>query len=464
MKKVISNLFISFLALIFTTSSSAQVDTLTLKSYVANVKEFHPYIQITNNKFRKSELKLRAARGSFDPKLEGNWQQKQFDGKTYYDIREAKLKSATRIGISPIAKYQNNSGTFLNSENANPNFGLIGAGIEIPLLRGLIIDENRQKFQLSKFGLEEQIFSQDSTVNAILSMALEDYVNWSQAFYALQTLDTLLHIREERYQNILNFYAGGNIAAMDTLDAFSQLQKTQRDYLEGETKLNKALYKLKNHIWDPALVSKSDSLRPESAINIVKYLQPKQIILNVAEHNYTQALAFRKKQQETRIRYQFEQFKPKLNVEIMPLSAVQENGYLPSDFQRNNFMAGVNIELPLYYRKQSSQNKIAKLELENIEYYQQINTRKIETTYQMLLQNTDLYGTQFGISQQNVRNLEIIRSLEEEKYNIGESDLIKLNLRENKLVDEQLKTLSIFQKYAQSLIEFNQLTQQLSND
>ena len=86
------------------------------------------------------EAYLLKARGSFDPKLGGNMNQKYFKDERYYSILNAGLKVPTWYGISFQGGYDLNSGGYLNPERVNPDEGLVYAGVTLNLGKGMFID------------------------------------------------------------------------------------------------------------------------------------------------------------------------------------------------------------------------------------------------------------------------------------------------------------------------------------
>lgn len=437
-------IFTIIIILVFAHVSFSQ-RALTLMEFVKNVKENHPYVNIANNKLSIYKEKLTASRGLFDPKVKGSWSVKNYDGKEYFNIGEAKLVAPTRLAFSPVIKYTNNSGYYLNPENTVPPNGLVGAGIEIPLLQGLIIDENRTQLKQSKLAYDGQLFSNDSTLNAILFMAIEKYIDWQTAYNQFQVMNQLVEIRQQRFENVYNAYLGGSLAAMDTLDALAQLQKAQRDMMQIETVYIKAKYELKNQVWDSA-ISVLD-LIPESAANSLAYLESSTNTIDIEKHNFIQSLNLKKEKQKVQVQYQKELFKPTVDLGFMPLASPTSNPDFINSFSTANYLLSLNVEIPLWYRKQTSYFRISKLEMENIDYKLQIKRREIQNKFQTIIEVEQLQKQQYNISTQNVDRLNTLKQLEEDKFNIGESTLLKVNIRENKLIDEQIKTLEVFKKY-----------------
>jgi outer membrane protein TolC len=84
MKKIIL-----FFLLITTVSWSQNqtIDTLlTLDAYLGYVKQFHPLVKQANLEVSQAQAGIIAARGGFDPKIEVDYENKQFKNSEYFDL------------------------------------------------------------------------------------------------------------------------------------------------------------------------------------------------------------------------------------------------------------------------------------------------------------------------------------------------------------------------------------------
>ena len=79
MKKFILVLFLLMRGTFF---SQEKVESImTLSEYLDHVKTYHPIVKQANLIINKSEAKLLKARGAFDPKIEVDFDKKQFKDK-----------------------------------------------------------------------------------------------------------------------------------------------------------------------------------------------------------------------------------------------------------------------------------------------------------------------------------------------------------------------------------------------
>ena len=112
------------LSCFFNTNGQAlQSEILSYSEYLGYVKKFHPRIKQANLKINAGEAELMKARGAFDPKIEVDYDKKQFKDKEYYSILNSSFKIPTWYGIEIKASFDNGEGIYINPENTTPNSG-----------------------------------------------------------------------------------------------------------------------------------------------------------------------------------------------------------------------------------------------------------------------------------------------------------------------------------------------------
>lgn len=88
-----------------------------------------------------------------------------------------------------------------------------------------------------------------------------------------------------------------------------------------------------------------------------------------------------------------------------------------------------------------------KLEIEN----------KVKASYKEVI----ILKNQIEVARQNIENYKRLFKGEEIKFNIGESNLFILNIRENKMLDFQLKIIDLQTKYLIATVNLIGATGQL---
>ena len=191
-------------AMLFAALDSASVargQTLDFDDVLDSVQAHDPRIRQALEQLRKAESKTMAARGAFDPRLES-------DGKivtgAYYDLRSAdvELRQPTTVWGSEIyVGYRVGLGvnerwpTYRDDQTLSG--GEVRAGIEVPILRGLIDPERAERSRAMQL---EEAAGQAVAVTKVdleLDAARADWY-WVGNGQNLEVAMSLLELAEQR--------------------------------------------------------------------------------------------------------------------------------------------------------------------------------------------------------------------------------------------------------------------------
>ena len=172
------NLSYLFFCVIFPFFLQAQeINTLDFRTYLGFVKKHHPIAKQAELTISVAEANLLKSKGGFDPKIEVDYDRKDFKDLEYFDILNTTFKIPTWYGVEVKAGFERNEGVFLNPERNVPEEGLYSAGISIPLAQGLIINERMAALKKAKLFREQSKADRDMLVNEILYNASLAYFN-----------------------------------------------------------------------------------------------------------------------------------------------------------------------------------------------------------------------------------------------------------------------------------------------
>jgi hypothetical protein len=71
---------------------------LNLTDFLLQLKENHPLAMVAQNDVLIADQVIKLAKGSFDPRIIGDFDQKYYDGTTYYSTLSTGVKIPTRLG------------------------------------------------------------------------------------------------------------------------------------------------------------------------------------------------------------------------------------------------------------------------------------------------------------------------------------------------------------------------------
>ncbi|MBD3723501.1 MAG: TolC family protein [Flavobacteriaceae bacterium] len=421
---------------------------LTYEEFIGYVKKFHPLAKQANLKISEGQAKLMKARGAFDPKIEVNYNEKQFGDKQYYNFFNGSFKIPTWYGIEIKAAFDNNEGIYINPENTLPNSGLTSVGITVPIGQGLWINERMAELKQAKLYQNVASAEQKIMLTEVLYQASISYVNWKQSYDEVKLYEEYLKNAKTRYKGIVKSIELGDKSAIDSVEVGITLNSRKLSLEKSKLKLTKARYELSNHLWTENNIPLEidENLYPE--INLALVL-PNQLNLenleNVSIEAHPKINALQSKLDILKInrRLQGNKILPKLEASYNYLS--EPSAF--DDYRFEDYKIGVNFSVPLFLRKERAQYKLAKLQVQDSEFG--FATEKVSLNNKIEAQKKEInsYRKQIEINKSLVNNYDTMLNGEDRLFIAGESSVFLINSRENSLVSAQLATISLENAY-----------------
>jgi outer membrane protein TolC len=453
---------IIFFLLIATPLFAQTIETapvFSLEKYLKWVRTYHPVMLQSNLLKGKADASLLEARGVFDPKWFGEYEDKSFDQKNYFRIGEAGLKIPTWWGVDVKMAYLWSNGDFLNSEGTLPKNGQAVLGLEVPLLQGLVFDQRRAQVRQAQLLEKGNEATRKVIVNELLLKAIEAYWVWAFQNQMLQVYENSLNLAEDRFQLVKSSFLQGDKPAIDTLESLIQIQNRKLQLSEVRVEFRNAALFLSNFLWfeDLTPVEVSEELRPESLEADWNFLEEKpspEFLNSISEtHPELQSILVKQQQLDIKERLKREQFKPNLRFNYNFLGSgfdLTDDASTQSDVNAlvtENYKWGVQLSYPLLLRKERGGLELVKIEqLENQYKFgekQLTIANKINAIYQQL----EMVFGQTIILASMVVNYEVLLAAEFEMFDIGESSIFLINTREQKLIDSQMKLNKLQSEY-----------------
>lgn len=428
-----------------------QLDSIqfTENSYLQLVLENHPLAKKAINLKDYGEFSIMAAKGGFDPYLYSKNKQKYYKGTNYYLLSNSGINLPTRLGVSLQAGYDWNEGEYLNNENTLPQNGLWYAGVSVPLLQGLLIDENRASLQ--KAFLDKDYYENQSQLllNNLLLEATNYYWTWVQMSHKKEVIEEAYQFAQTNFLNYKTAYQQGDKPAIDTLEAFIQLQNFEVQKQQIANDLQSATLTLLTFIWNDAnqianeVGSTPVTIRTKPT-PIIDSLVSNQEEL-IAKHPELQSYNIKVQQLSIDNRMKREKLKPKLNVEYNllqnPSNGISEIRGL------DNYKWGLSFSFPIFLRQERGELQMSNIKLENTNY-EYLQKRQSITNkarqYEFAFKNV---SEQLATYTSVVNQYEMLLKAEVRKFEIGESSIFLINYRQISLVNAELKLIELKTKY-----------------
>jgi len=459
MGKIYRCLFLGWLVCFAAVSGFSQTeDRLMEAEFVRQLMRFHPRATQATLLKEEGRQEVLAARGLFDPVLGSSFYRKKYQQNIYYDKLDVGVhQPLTFLGMDLRAGLELNSGIFLNPERTTPTAGLAHAGLSIPLLQGMMIDERRTQLRLSKLYREQTNIEFVDMNNKLLLEGLDAYWKWNRARLRLNVLEEVLENNIVVFRGIKSSFLQGDRPAIDTVEAFQQLQRIELQYNTELVQYNKTLNGLQNYLFEaeatpvklqsPIVASNFD----ESSIFGAEFIQLTQGEGLIELHPMIQLLRNERERLVTQLRWQKEQMKPRLDLHYNFLVNAGMSP-LEQSLISDNYQVALNFSFPLLFRT-------ARAKTRQFEIYENQTLLQLSDELNFLENTLDANRFTFNNLTEQVNLAENITSAtrrlydaELRRFRLGESSVFLVNTRElqylqaqNALID--LKTEQILQAY-----------------
>ena len=426
-------------------------ELFSIDAFITQVKLYHPVAKQSNILVEKAAAQLLASRGGFDPALTLDASRKTFDGTNYYFYTNPELKIPTTFGVDIKAGLESNGGKYLNPEVSSGNTSYLG--IEVPLAKGLLMDKRRAALQQAKIFANQSEQERLQVINNLLFDAYAAYWQWAGSYQLYAVYTKYLQLSAERYRLVNIAYNNGDRAAMDTLEALTQVQNFEMLQADAVLKINDAALDLSNFLWqqNDSAFQLPKQYVPDTlqfAANLSQQPLEQLVERSAIENPLLRSYNYKLDALNVERRLKFQSLLPVLNAKA---NLLNKDYYVlkgvNSGFIQNNYKWGIDFKLPLFLREGRGDYRNAKLKIEETNY--QLSAKKWETENKIRSYYNDLvqYQKQLQITQNIFNNYTSLLRQEDLKFRNGESSLFMVNSRENKVIETAQKLIELRIKY-----------------
>ncbi|SNC65711.1 Outer membrane efflux protein [Hymenobacter gelipurpurascens] len=423
----------------------------------------HPVARQARLQPERALQEVRYARGLFDPTATSKYYGKTFGGKEYFHDWDSQLRIPIWYGLDVKAGFDRGVGTYVNPENYTSPAGLSYVGLSVPLAQGLLIDERRAAVRQAQAlqGLAEA--ERRGALNKLVLQAAKDYWDWSLNYERLQLLDRNAGLADVRFRAIRQRVRLGDAAAIDSIEALTELQNRQATLSQARVQFRNATLLLSNYLWDeqqqPRDLPATARPQPLPGPTDWRTLSPDSVaaLAQLAQQIHPELQKNRAKLSQLGVerRLLSNKLLPKLSVDYNLLQAGQpfspeKSASLRGTYLQNNYKLGVSFAYPLLLRQERAKLQLNRLKQQETELDLQQDTREIQTGVQTVANDWEALREQLALQQQVVRNAESLRRGEQIRFENGESSVFLINSREATLVSARVKLSELQAKYAQA--------------
>ncbi|KAF2078975.1 TolC family protein [Flavobacterium sharifuzzamanii] len=426
-------------------SQNFNQEELTFIEYLGYVKKYHPLVKQANLEVTNAQAKLMLARGGFDPKIEVDYNKKEFKGTEYYSILNSSFKIPTWYGIEVKAGFDDTEGQYLNPQNKTPEAGLTSLGVSVALGQGMFINQRMADVREGKLNVKLSDAQRKLRAIEILYQASEAYFEWRKSYNEAELYKNYLGFASTRFEGVKKLIAAGDAPAIDSVEAKITVRNRELNVENGNLKLAKAKLKLANFLWiENVPVELGDLVKPEQNLiqTIEETLKTDAMMVDVESldsHPKIQSLETKMDILEVNRQLKANSLLPKINVGY---NYISEPNYW-NNFNADDYKFNVDFSFPIFLRKERGSLKMAKLKIQDMQF--DIGQQRLELKNKIKAQQTEIASLrkQKVVIDNLVKDYMTMLNSEEKLFSFGESSIFLINSRENNLVSAKLSQISL---------------------
>ncbi|WP_225205344.1 TolC family protein [Novosphingobium huizhouense] len=422
-------------------AAAAPAAPLTLGEVLASSAQHQPQILEAIARERQADARLLAAQGAFDLVFDVDAQARAlgyYDG-TYADLRTTRPLPGN--GGQVYGGYRLSLGDFpvYDGKQVTNGLGEFRAGAVFSLLRDRLIDERRGKRDLAGSDIEIAAFEREAVAIGVQRRAIDAYQQWVAAGLRLRLYRELADLARNRQASIERQVQLGARPAILAVENRQNMVRRSALVVRSEQELQLAANALSLFLRDQLgqrVTPTADRLPDAMPEGVRPRLEDTQV--HLADRPDLKALTARIGQTETRAALAQNELRPRLDIRA---EASKDFGAGSATRRPAEALVGLRFSLPLEQR--SARGRIAEVAAE----------RDALSQRQRLLE--DQIGVEIANLRAQVRGAgELVRlagdeaalarrmaEAERRRFDLGASDFLLVNLREESAADAALRTL-----------------------
>ena len=436
-------------------ASNAVLKELHIGQFIEWVDHNHPLLKAVGNKLPTAKAELLKARGAFDPRWTGAYASKEYKGDMYYRLPAWALETDVRGPLSLSVDWNATAGLYTNPQDKLPEEGMFAVGGMLNLGNGLMTDQRRTDLRIARAGVELSEAEAELYRNELLLKASKAYWKWYAAHENLKAYESALQAASEVYAYTKESFQAGDASAMDTLDARALLMTWETDYQLARNKAIGALYEASTWLWNEA--EEPMILNAETVPSGALLSWP--IPLNLEAHPLVRYNDAKEEQLRAKRQLAREYLKPKVAVGGA-LLAPGNTELLPSsgDFTAENRVVKAKVELPLFLREGLGYSRSQNLQLETFEWERAQMEYELQRQWEAQGYQIRNLEEAMVASEKNEEVMAALLAGEREKLRLGDSELIKVNLRTSYYAKARIQRANIQSELGQAWARWAQLS------
>lgn len=429
-----------------------ETSPLALEEVLESTRLHYPPLLAAIREIEAAEGDRRAAEGKFDTGFGlgsfadrfGFYENHRLDVGVEQAVQwwGAKLYAGWRVGEGGFAPY--------NGLAETRDGGEYRAGFKLPLLRDRAIDPSRAELERTRIGITIAELSVLEQQLLIRQLATWSYWDWVASGRSLQIAQSLLELALDRDLFLRESVDAGALPAIEVTDNRRAILKRRSDVVSAEQKLRKAAIYLSLYYRDPM----GNPAVPGEARLPERFPAPSPFESEDIEDDF--ALALERRPELRSVRAEAERVRVDESLfsnAVLPsldlaLGVASERGVNP-DVKRGptDLKASLSFSLPIQRREAEGKRQKAQAKLYQLLQKEQFLGEKIEAEVRDAAIALEASYRKTELLEEEVAVTRELESLERERFDLGDSNLFTVNLREAASADAENRRIEALADY-----------------
>jgi len=317
-------------------------------------------------------------------------------------------------------------------------------------LRNVQIDPTRTSILRAEQARYSAEASYRDRRNLVSFVALNDYYTWAASRARYTVAEQLYLVARDRYRWVIAEIQRGERAPIDSVELLQEVFRRRSLLVRARNQLERSSLVLWLNLWglEWDRPTRLATFEPEP-FPALQFLEPVQI-------DFDRRRALQRRPELQRVQAEYEQLtidQRLANEQIKPLLNASVSVYSPAWSQPLSQMptfwrAGLVFELPLLYRRPLGVSEEVRAQRVQLEASIELLRRRIENDVLIGAANVNATYEQAILARAERIAAERMVEAERRLFERGESDLLRLNLRERLLAEAQEREIEALQSHA----------------
>lgn len=422
----------------------AQKKTFSVDELMAVIAKHHPVARQAAIDVKIARADILTSRGAFDPQLITETARKEFGGLTYYDQQVYEVQVPTWYGIDVFAGKERISGSRVNQEETLGSVTYMGVSIQP--LQNLLMDRRRATLLQAKNMHQLSEVQRRIVVNDLVQEALYYYWDWWEKYHVQDLIKAALSNAERRLTLVRAAFELGDRPAIDTLEAYTQVQSFEVKLSEAYQNVLKANLQLSTFLWTEkgAQTALPFDVAPQDYKEVTPFVLG-EVLNFVNTHPELVQYDYKVRGLQIDKKLAFQSLLPELKLKY------NQTGYdlsktINAPWFNNNYRFGVSIAAPLRLSEGRGSYQKAKLKIESTALEQENKRVKLNALVRQYFTEWQQTETQLSLQIKLTNNTRLLQRGEEVRFQNGESSLFLINTRELKTIEAEQKIIELRSK------------------